>query len=135
MLTILEIVDLLREGALFRFIPTQDLALVASAAREVSFDVRQALYCRNNAPDSMFLLLEGDVELLEGRRPRRVGGGQIVGAAALLAEEPHSESAVAATPVRAIQIDQQALFDAMAENFAITRGIVKALIPEVATEC
>jgi CRP-like cAMP-binding protein len=134
MLTVLERVDLLRKGATFRFIPTQDLARVASAAREVSFDVRQTLYSRNSAPDSMFLLLEGDVELLEGGRQRSVGEGQVVGAAALLADEPHSESAVAATHVRAIQIDQQGLFDAMAENFAITRGIVKALIREAAAE-
>jgi len=134
MLTILERVDLLRKGATFRFIPTEDLARVASVAREVSFDERQTLYSRNGAPDSMFLLLEGDVELLDGGRQRRVGEGQVVGAAALLADEPHSESAVAATPVRAIQIDQQALFDAMAEDFAITQGIVKALIREAAAE-
>ena len=103
MLTVLERVDLLRKVANFRFIPTQDLARVASAASEVSFDARQTLYSRNSAPDSMFLLLEGDIELLEGGRQRRVGEGQVVGADALLADEPHSESAVAATPVRAIQ--------------------------------
>jgi CRP-like cAMP-binding protein len=132
MLTVLERVDLLRKEATFRFIPTQDLARVASAAHEVSFEVGQALYSRNSAPDSMFLLLQGDVELLEGERSRRAGEGQVVGAASLLADEPHSESAVAAAPVHAIQIDQQGLFDAMAENFAITRGIIKALVRETA---
>lgn len=134
MLTVLEKVDLLRQAATFRFIPTQDLARVASAAHEVSFDVRQTLYSRNSAPESMFLLLEGDVDLLEGERQRRVGEGQVVGAAALLADEPHLESAVAATPVCAIQIDQQGLLDAMAENFTITRGILKALIRDAAAE-
>ena len=134
MLTILERVDLLRKVANFRFIPTQDLARVASAASEVSFDAQQSLYGRNSPPDSMFLLLEGDVELLEGERQRKVGEGQVVGAAALLADEPHAESVVAATPLRALQIDQQGLFEAMSENFAITRGIVKALIRESAAE-
>ena len=134
MLTVLERVDILRKEATFRFIPTHDLARVASAAREVSFEPRETLYSRNSASESMFLLLEGDVELLGGGMQRKIGEGRLVGVSALLADEPHSESAVAVTPVRAIQIYQQALFEAMTENFAITRGLVKALIREAAAQ-
>jgi CRP-like cAMP-binding protein len=134
MLTLLEKVDLLRKVATFQFVPTRDLARVASAVREVNLEAQQVLYSQSAAPDSMFLVLEGEVDLLQPGRQRKAGEGKILGAAALLADEPHLESAVAAQPVRALQIDQQGLFDAMAENFSVTRGIVKALIREAAAE-
>jgi CRP-like cAMP-binding protein len=52
----------------------------------------------------------------------------VVGALGCLAGDPRSESAMAIQPTRALQIDQQEFFDAMAEDFNITRTIMQALI-------
>ena len=38
------------------------------------------------------------------------------------------ESAVASQPVRALRIEQQDFYDAMAEDFHLTRGVLRALV-------
>ncbi len=129
MLTIMEKVDVLQKAALLREIPTESLARIAAIAQEISFDTRQMLYTENEASDLMFVVLEGEVALvMNGREERTLGAHQVVGALALLAGGPEPESAVATRPTRTLQIEQQEFYDAMAEDFNITRGILRALV-------
>lgn len=129
MLTVLEKVNHLQKAPLFQAVPTESLARVAAVAQELSFEVRQFLFSENDAADAMFVLLEGEVTLLrKGKEGRKLGVNQIVGALTLLAGDSQPESAVAGQPVRALRIDQQDLYDAMAEDFNITRGILRALV-------
>jgi CRP-like cAMP-binding protein len=129
MLTTIEKVNLLQKAVIFAGVRTESLARVAAIAREVSCDARHLLFRENDAADMMFLLLEGRVSVVRnGREPQEAGPGQLLGALALLAGESHAESAMATQPVRALQIDQQELYDAMAEDFNITRGVLRALV-------
>jgi CRP-like cAMP-binding protein len=129
MLTILEKVNLLQKAPIFQGVPTESLARVAGIAQEVSFEPRQLLFSENDGADAMFFLLDGQVELLRSARdPRQVGAHQVVGALAMLAGEPQPESAMATQPTRTLRIDQQEFYDAMAEDFNITRGIMSALV-------
>jgi CRP/FNR family transcriptional regulator, cyclic AMP receptor protein len=129
MLTTIEKVNLLQKVPVFQGVRTESLARVASIAREVTCDERQLLFRENEGADTMFLILEGQVALLRnGQQAQEVGTAQMVGAMALLAGESHRESAMATQPLRALQIDQQELYDAMAEDFNITRAILRALI-------
>ena len=76
----------------------------------------------------MFLLLEGQIEVLRsGQEAHKVGTNYVVGALALLADEPEPESAMADQPSRALRIDQQDFYEALGEDFNITRGILRAL--------
>jgi len=128
MLTVLEKVDLLRKTPMFGGIATPGLARVAAIANEVTFILNQMLYQEDTAADSMFLLLEGEVELVHAARKIQVNGqGQVIGALALLAGNTYAESAVATRATRALQIDRQDFFDAMTEDFDVTRGLLKAL--------
>jgi AAA family ATP:ADP antiporter len=128
MLTVLEKVDLLRRTPMFGGIATPGLARVAAIANEVTFILNQMLYQEDTAADSMFLLLEGEVELVHAARKIQVNGqGQVIGALALLAGNTYAESAVATRATRALQIDRQDFFDAMTEDFDVTRGLLKAL--------
>jgi CRP-like cAMP-binding protein len=128
MLTILERVDLLQTADFFRDVRTQSLARVAAVMREVSFEARQKLYNESEAPDALFIVLEGEVSLTRtGSAERRLSRPQAAGALAVLANRPHMEAATAAQRVRTLRIGQEALFDAMAEDFNITRGILRAL--------
>jgi len=52
----------------------------------------------------------------------------VVGALSLLAGALQPESAVASQPVRALRIEQQDFYDAMAEDFHLTRGVLRALV-------
>jgi len=134
MLTILEKADLLQSAEIFREVRTQSLARVAAITEEVSFHARQRLYSENESPDFLLFLLEGEVMLAGKEVPeQRLTRSQTAGALAVLANRPQSETAVTSSPVRALRISQQALFDAMAEDFHITRGILRTLVSMAAT--
>ncbi|HKS95932.1 MAG TPA: cyclic nucleotide-binding domain-containing protein [Terriglobia bacterium] len=129
MLTTIEKVNVLQKARVFAGVRTESLARVATIAREVSCDARQLLFRENDAADTMFLILEGRVTLAgDGKTPQEMGPGELLGALPLLAGESHVQSATAAQPVRALQIEQQDLYDAMAEDFNITRGVLRALV-------
>jgi CRP-like cAMP-binding protein len=128
MLTIMEKVDLLQNAALFYEVRTQNLARIAAIAQEACFEARQLLFSENEAAVAMFVLLEGEVTLNRSGHPeRRLGRLEVAGGLSLLANVPQMESARADQPVRTLRIGQQDLYDAMAEDFNITRGILRAL--------
>jgi AAA family ATP:ADP antiporter len=128
MLTILEKVDLLRTAALFQALPTQSLVRVAAIASELSWAPQQVVYQENSPAESIFFLLEGEVELRRtGKAILRQGSNQMLGSLAVLASGSHPESAVVSQPTRALRVDREELFEAMAEDFRVARGIVKAL--------
>lgn len=129
MLTLLEKVNLLQKAPIFQGIRTESLARVAAIAEEVSFEPNGVLFREDEASDTMFVVLEGEVALLRnGERTEKIGPPHLVGTLALLADDPRCESAMALQPTRALQIDQQEFYDLMAEDFSITRAIVRALI-------
>jgi CRP-like cAMP-binding protein len=128
MLTILEKADLLQRAEFFCEVRTQSLARVAAIAQEIRFEEHQRLYGQDEAADDMFIILEGEVTLSPaGPEAGKLGALQPAGVLALLANQPHGETATASRPVRALRIGQQDLFDAMAEDFGITRGIMRFL--------
>ncbi len=129
MLTVLEKVDLLQKVPMFHDVRTESLARVAAIAQEASFEARKMLFSENDAAETMFVLLEGEVALMSGeQRNHTLVANQVVGALAMLAGEHYSVTAVAIKPTRALQIDQQEFYDAMAEDFNITRGVLRALV-------
>ncbi len=129
MLTLLEKVNLLQKASVFQGVHTESLARVAAVAQEVSWDAQQLLFRANDAADTLFVLLDGEVALLrDGKETRRLGPNEAVGVLAVLAGDSHTESAKATGAVRALRIDQQDFYDVMAEDFNVTRGVLKALV-------
>ena len=128
MLTTMEKVDLLQNAELFREVRTESLARVATIAQEETFVTRQVLFSENEAADSMFVLLDGEVMLTaSGREEARLKEFQVAGALSLFADLPQAETARASQPSRTLRLGQQDLLDVMAEDFQITRGILRAL--------
>jgi CRP-like cAMP-binding protein len=79
--------------------------------------------------NSMFVLLEGEVVLLRpGQEEKKLGPGQVAALLAFLAGDSEPESAIATQPVCALRLDQEDLYDAMAEDFNLTRGILQAVV-------
>jgi len=66
--------------------------------------------------------------LRDGKETRRLGPNEAVGVLAVLAGDSHTESAKATRAVHALRIDQQDFYDVMAEDFNVTRGVLKALV-------
>jgi hypothetical protein len=128
MLTLLEKVDFLREAAIFRDLPMQSLVRIAAIASELSWTPQQMLYQEDTPAESIFFLLEGEVELLRsGTVAQRKGKHQVMGSLAALADGSHTESAVTTQAARGLRMDREELFDAMSEDFGVARGILKAL--------
>lgn len=129
MLTLLEKVSFLQKAPIFQGIRTESLARVAAVAHEVNFDPRQTLFRETDNADTMFFLLDGEVTVLQnGLEKQKLGPHEVVGVLPVLSGEPYPTSAVAAQPVRALRIDQQDFYDVLAEDFDVTRGILKALV-------
>lgn len=132
-MTVLEKVDVLQKLPIFHDVLTESLARVAAIAQEVTYQPREQLYRENDAADSMFVVLEGEVSLMRnGQEAQKVGANQMLGTLAMLAGRHQPESAVAIQATRTLQIDQQEFYDAMAEDFNITRGILRALASSAA---
>ena len=128
MLSLLEKVELLRCAKLFQAMPTQSLVRVAAIASELSWAPQQVVYHENSRAESIFFLLEGEVELVRaGKVLARSGPHQVPGSLAALSSGNHSESAVVSQPTRALRMDREEFFEAMAEDFRVAQGIVKAL--------
>jgi len=129
MLTVMEKVALLQSVDPFRAVPTQSLARLAAIAQEIEYEPRQTLYNDNEAADSMFVVLQGEVVLLRlGKEGKKLGPGQVVGLLAFLAGDAEPESALTTQPVRVLRLDQEDFYDAMAEDFNLTRGILRAVV-------
>ena len=129
MLTVLEKVNILQKAPLFHEVPTESLARLAALAQEVRYQEGDLLYRENAAADSMFVLMEGEVVLLRsGQETGKLTPAREVGALAMLADQSQPASARATQPTRALQLDQQEFYDAMAEDFNLTRGILRALV-------
>ena len=134
MLTVLEKVNILQKVPLFHEVPTESLARLAALAQEVRYEAGSLLYRENDAAESMFTLMEGEVVLLRnGQETEKLAPPSEVEALAMLADQPQPDSARATQPTLALQLDQQEFYDAMAEDFNLTRGILRALARSAAT--
>jgi hypothetical protein len=128
MLSLLEKVDLLRNARLFEPLPTQSLVRVAAIAQELNWGPHQAVYHEGSRAESILMVLEGEVELIRaGKVLAKIGPNQAPGALAALSSGRHSESAVVSQPTRALRMDREEFFEAMADDFRVAQGIVKAL--------
>lgn len=129
MLTVLEKVDLLQHAEIFREVRTESLARVATIAQEVGFEPLHPLFNENEAADAMFVLVEGEVMLTcSGREGNKLSEFQVAGALSVLAERAHTETAIAVRPTQALRINQQDLYEAIAEDVNIARGLLRALV-------
>jgi CRP-like cAMP-binding protein len=125
----LEKVDLLQHVHLFKKIPTESLVRIAAIAQELEFKDRQSLFEVSGPSDAMFVLLKGNILLAgAGSKERSLSSLEVAGALALLAEHIQSETARTRGSTTALKIDRDDLYEAMAEDINITRGIVGALV-------
>jgi CRP-like cAMP-binding protein len=93
------------------------LHLFRHSSDSISFAPGQILYWEGEPADFMYVVLEGQVDLIVGRmRVQSAGPGSLVGEMALIDERPRSASAVARTPCRLVPIDMQRFRSLVQEN-------------------
>lgn len=128
MLTVMEKVDELQKLGFFQAVRSESLAQLAMVARESSYEAGQVLYGENQAAESLFVIVEGELALSRnGQACGKVGCHELTGALPMLAGQQHQETAIATVPTRALVIDEQAFYDTVADDFNFTRGVMRAL--------
>ncbi len=128
MLTTIEKVILLQNVDVFSLVPTEQLAYLASIAREASFASGDTIYRENDPADSLFLVIEGSVRLHKDQQEiTTVLVNQAFGTWALFDEEVRLLTATAVENSRLLKIDREDFVEILADHVQISQGILKTL--------
>ncbi|MBV8593876.1 MAG: Crp/Fnr family transcriptional regulator [Caulobacteraceae bacterium] len=116
------VVRALGAGSLFHLLPAQFLRRMASRGRPLALQRGAMLAQAGDAGDAVYVLLEGEIEVLRrspgGREVRMaaLGGGEVVGEMAALDGGVRSADMIATRPCRLWRIPRDALIDAFEEE-------------------
>jgi CRP-like cAMP-binding protein len=109
-------VDLIKRAPLFSNCSRKELEAIAAIADEIDLPKGKVLIREGERGREFFVLLEGEAEVLKGRRAiRKLGPGDFFGEIALIGNTPRTATVVARTPVRALVITDRA-FRALLEK-------------------
>lgn len=132
MLTIVEKVVFLQNVDIFADMPAEQLTHLASIAREVSFLPGDVIYKENDPSDSLYVLMEGKVELTkDGQKLLELGAKEALGTWALFENEPRVVSATVKEDVNALRIDRDEFFDLLADNSDLSKWLLRSLFGRV----
>ncbi len=128
MITVIEKVIFLRDIDIFRQTTTEDLSHLAQISDEVEFSKGETIYEEGEFPDSLYLVLDGEVCLKRsGRVITSVERNEVIGSWALFDDEPREMTATASRESRLLRIDKGDFYDVLADHAQITESIFKAL--------
>ena len=110
-----------RESPLFEGLDEATLGRVAAAAEERSLPAGAFLFRKGDERDTVFVVLEGQLEVLDGVPARELrlillGPGAEIGESALLHQARHATSARAVTALRALALPADAVRAALAQD-------------------
>lgn len=128
MLTTIEKVILLQNVDVFSLVPTEQLAYLASIARETTFSAGDTIYRENDPADSLFLVIEGSVRLHKDLQEITTAlANQAFGTWALFDEEVRLLTATAVENSHLLKIDREDFVEILADHVQISQGILKTL--------
>jgi CRP-like cAMP-binding protein len=112
-----------------------ELYLLATIAREVSFAANEVFFSEGH-PASIVLLLSGTLalEAPRGGGSAEATAGDCLGADETLAASDWSCRATASSPGKALRIDREALFELLGDNIDLLQGIFGAIFFESARD-
>jgi NTE family protein len=120
--------EILKRAELFEGLERADLDAIAGEMRPREFEPGDEL-CREGAPaERMLVIVDGLVHaLVAGRTMAKRRHGEVIGAAKLVAGEPHSETVVARTPTFALELDGPSYRAAVARYPRILQNVAAIL--------
>lgn len=128
MISTVEKVLFLKGIELFSAIPGEDLAQLALVTDEIHREGGHVIIREGEAGESLYLLVDGRVQVLKGDRPvAELGEREVFGEMALLDPGPRSATVRALTDVVMLCIKREDFSDIMAEKNEIARGIIQVL--------
>jgi CRP-like cAMP-binding protein len=131
MLLAVERVALLRHVDIFARTPGRVLAGIAHVLEEVDFSAGATLMEAGAVEDWLFILVEGEVEVVRPDRRLRLYAGSVVGEMEVLDSRPRSATITAVTPVRAFRLSRDAFDEAVRMRPEIALGVIGELIAKL----
>lgn len=128
-LNIVEKVIALEGVELLKNLSPDQLARIASIAKEVSFAADAVILEPAATPEALFVVLEGAVELKSGEGVSTVARqNDVLGAWALFDPEPLQVQARAVESTRLLRIGREDFYDLLSDNMEITASIFAMLV-------
>ena len=128
MLLTIERVALLRRVDLFAETPDRVLAGVAQVLEEVEFAEGETVIEAGAVEDWLFVVVDGELEVVKGEHRIVVPAGGVVGELAVLDPRPRSADVVARTPALLFRLRKPAFDEVMSTRPEIARGVVHELV-------
>lgn len=113
---------------MFSRIPGRVLAGLAHVLQEVELPVGGTLMEAGASEDWLFILVEGEVEVVRPDRYVRLGPGSVVGEFEVLDPRYRSATVTAVTPVHALRLDKTAFDEAIRLSPEIAQGVIVELV-------
>lgn len=128
----IEKVMLLKSIDIFTEVPEETLATVAMNLDEVSKQAGEAILHKGDMGHSMYIIAEGQVKIHDGDKLiRYVESPEIFGELSALDADPHTASVTAETDTLLYLLDQDILYELMADHVEVAQGIIKVLTRRV----
>jgi ATP/ADP translocase/HEAT repeat protein len=128
MLSLVEKVLILKSANLFSETPDNVLADIAGLAEEQLMDPGQIIFNKGDAGDSLYVIVSGSVDVLDGdRRLNSLGEGDIFGELALLDPEPRLATVVATEYAHLLRLDESSFQIILAERPEVSAAIIRVI--------
>ena len=123
-----ERVALLKRVALFSATPDRALAGLAQVVTEVEVSAGDTVMREGDVEDWLYVVVDGELEVLRHDRHATVASGEVVGELAVLDPMPRSATVLAVTDSLLFRLDKAAFDDAVAVRPEIARGVIVELV-------
>jgi CRP-like cAMP-binding protein len=128
MLTTIEKVLILKGVSIFSGTPDEILAEVTSLLEEVDVPVGTTVFEKGDLGTCMYIIVDGRVRIVDGARVlNELGERDVFGEMAVLDRAPRMASVVAIEPTCLLRLDQDTLYELMADRVEVARGIIQVL--------
>lgn len=128
MLLTVERVAVLRHVDMFSRIPGRVLAGLAHVLEEVELPTGTVLMEIGASEDWLYILVDGEVEVVRDDRYLRLGPGSVVGEMEVLDPQSRSATVTAVSPVHALRLKKAAFDEALRLSPEIAQGVIVELV-------
>ena len=128
MLLLVEKVIILKTVSIFAGTPDRTLAEVAALLEEQVLRAGETLFEKGDPGRCMYIIVSGHLRVHDGDQILNdLGERDIVGEMAVLESAPRSASVTAVEETRLLRLDQEPLYELMADHIEVARGIIQVL--------
>ncbi|MFT4854464.1 MAG: CRP/FNR family cyclic AMP-dependent transcriptional regulator [Bacteroidia bacterium] len=128
MLLAIEKVLILRSVKIFSAVPEDQLVDIAMVVETIEYDAGELVLRQGELETSTYIVAQGKVRFFNGENDLGVlGPRSVFGELAALDPEPRSVSVAAIEDCTLLRISGETLYELMAGNREVTRGIMKVL--------